>query len=115
MAVAKWKSSKAPKAPKDPIVGQQGLSGVFFWNSNGIIFVDYLEHAKIIYNEYYSALLDWLDVEKKVRPKNFQSSIITVMLAIPVEFPEISGSVFYILILFYILFIKCIWRGFPSF
>jgi hypothetical protein len=40
-----------------------------FWDSHGIIFVDYLEKGKTINGEYYAGLLQRLDTEiKNKRP-----------------------------------------------
>ena len=42
-----------------------------FWDSSGILFIDYLEKGKTINSDYYCALLDRLKQEK-TRKRPFQ-------------------------------------------
>ena len=65
-----------PKRPKTQQSDGKVTVSVF-WNTHGLIFIDYLEKGKKITGVYYAALLDlWVDVIRKKRPhlkktKNF--------------------------------------------
>lgn len=58
----------APKRPKTQESAGKVMASVF-WDSHGIIFIDYLEKGKTITGAYYASLLDRLNDEiKKKRP-----------------------------------------------
>lgn len=65
---AEWtaKGESQPKRPKTQTSAGKVLASVF-WDSHGIIFIDYLEKGKTINSDYYIALLDRLksEIEKK--------------------------------------------------
>lgn len=56
------KGESAPKKAKTvPSAGK--IMATVFWDSQGIIFIDYLEKGKTITGAYYSSLLDRLKTE----------------------------------------------------
>lgn len=55
-----------PKRPKTQQSAGKVLASIF-WDSHGILFIDYLEHGKTINKQYYCALLDRLDTEIKAK------------------------------------------------
>lgn len=55
-----------PKRPKTQQSAGKVLASIF-WDSQGILFIDYLEHGKTINKQYYCALLDRLDTEIKAK------------------------------------------------
>lgn len=58
----------APKRPKTQTTAGKVMATIF-WDSHGVIFIDYLEKGKTINSEYYTQLLDHLKEEiGKKRP-----------------------------------------------
>lgn len=60
-----------PKRSKTQQSAGKVLASVF-WDADGIILVDYLEHGRTINADYYIALLDRLDAELKKKRKRTQ-------------------------------------------
>jgi histone-lysine N-methyltransferase SETMAR len=65
-----WTAKDEPTPKKAKTVSSAGkVMATVFWDSYGIIFVDYLEKDKTINGEYYAGLLQRLDTEiKNKRP-----------------------------------------------
>lgn len=65
-----WTAKNEPAPKKAKTVSSAGkVMATVFWDSRGVIFVDYLEKGKTITGPYYSSLLDKLKVEiSKKRP-----------------------------------------------
>lgn len=62
------KGEPAPKKAKTELSAGKVMATVF-WDQQGIIFIDYLQHGKTITGPYYASLLDRLNDEiKKKRP-----------------------------------------------
>lgn len=65
-----WTAKDEPAPKKAKTVSSAGkVMATVFWDSRGVIFVDYLEKGKTITGTYYSSLLDKLKAEiSKKRP-----------------------------------------------
>ena len=61
---AEWTAAgeRRPKRPKTQTAAGKVMASVF-WDSHGILFIDYLEKGKTINSEYYMALLERLKAE----------------------------------------------------
>lgn len=68
---AEWKASdeSRPLRPKTQQSAGKVMASVF-WDSKGIIFIDYLEHGKTINSDYYIGLLERLKAEVAVKRKH---------------------------------------------
>lgn len=65
------KGESAPKKAK--VVKSAGkVMATAFWDSHGIIFIDYLEHGRTITGPYYASLLDRLNDEIKTKRPHLQ-------------------------------------------
>ena len=61
---AEWTAAgeSRPKRPKTQTAAGKVMASVF-WDSHGILFIDYLEKGETINSEYYMALLERLKAE----------------------------------------------------
>ncbi|XP_063909864.1 histone-lysine N-methyltransferase SETMAR-like [Zophobas morio] len=57
---------RAPKKAKTVFSAGKVMATVF-WDSHGIIFIDYLENGKTITGQYYASLLSRFDAELKIK------------------------------------------------
>lgn len=71
-----FKGESAPKKAKTvPSAGK--VMATVFWDSQGIIFIDYLEKGKTITGNYYSSLLDKLNTElPEKRPRMARKKVL---------------------------------------
>lgn len=75
---AEWRAAgeSRPKRPKTQTSAGKVMASVF-WDTHGILFIDYLEKGKTINSEYYMALLDRLSEEiKKKRPQTQKKKVL---------------------------------------
>ncbi|XP_018406974.1 PREDICTED: histone-lysine N-methyltransferase SETMAR-like [Cyphomyrmex costatus] len=80
---AEWLESheSRPKRPEDQCSTEKVMASVF-WDTHGIIFIDYLQKGKIVTEEYYAALLDKLNDEiKKKRPHMAKKNVLLLLEA----------------------------------
>lgn len=81
-----------PKRPKSEKSAGKVLASVF-WDSKGIIFIDYLEHGRTITDEYFVKLLDRLVKEiKKIRPHLSRKKILFLMDNAPAHKANVSNE-----------------------
>ena len=86
-------SESAPKkANTVPSAGK--VMATIFWDSHGIILIDYLREEKTITGEYYASLLDRFDaILKKKRPhlakkKYFSTTTMHQLTRVPLQRPN---------------------------
>ena len=80
--------SAPKKATKVPSAGK--IMATIFWDSRGIILIDYLQKGKTITGEYYASLLDQFDaILKEKRPIWRKTSAIATVKLFDLRYDEI--------------------------